>query len=82
MRRVPELNLDGHVIGEVELALAPPRQLLIDGQLAVMVHIIGSMVALIVDERWVCVRTTDYMAVLHASPADEQPPKSHEAPDV
>ena len=43
---VPAMDLDGRLIAEVDLMLAPTGKLLIDGHVAVKMHLIGSIVAL------------------------------------
>jgi hypothetical protein len=64
---VAATDLDGHSLGEVDLARAPDSRATVNGQLVLAMRPIGSRVALIAGGRQYCVSTADYWRVMGAA---------------
>jgi hypothetical protein len=60
-------DMDGHRLGEVDLARSADGRAMVNGELVLAMRPIGSRVALIVGGRQYCVSTADYWQVMGAT---------------
>jgi hypothetical protein len=67
MMRITATDLDGHPLGEVDLARSVDGRATVNGELVLALRPIGSRVALIAGGRQYCVSTADYWRVMGAS---------------
>jgi len=57
-------SMDGHVLGEVDLARSDDGRAMVNGKLLLAMRPIGSRIALIVNGRHYCVSTADHWQVI------------------